>query len=219
MMDVFIFCSDVWGIIFDFSELSHQMNILRVHKTLSHLKIKKIERGSKLNNVILRRSIFSNLIYLNVNNNANVSMISHLSHLQILKCGWGSKIFQSEIDMLPNLTELYCSDNIEINSVRENGKIRKLICRGKSGINQEGVDRAFLLEELKTDANDKITSVKHMKLLEKIWFKNVGNKYIEIMPLLPEMKKEYGLLRMQYNVIINHLNNIPINKIILDYIA
>jgi Leucine-rich repeat (LRR) protein len=121
-------CLDIWQLIFDYCDITDQLNILSMCKIFNdELQIKKL-KNFKIDDIILKQKKFYNLEELHVSHNEKIKNVNHLTKLKILDCSHSCGIYQEGIIDLKFIEELYASYNGKIKNVNHLTKLKILDC-------------------------------------------------------------------------------------------
>lgn len=186
-----MFCELIQIVTNYFGEIKNQLKICQLNKNIyNYVHIYSLYKDPyiiKVNQNILMQSKFSELTKLNVNNNPNVTNISHLNDtLKYLKCGntidekqvmlsfedggfyvnthdfFGKcAIDQVNISKLTKLKTLHCNNNEKINNINHLfNTLEELDCSGPyCGIKQEGINKLCRLVTIDVSDNNKISNL------------------------------------------------------------
>ena len=163
---------DIFKIIFNNLDFKSQMNMISSRNYFrNHLFITdlyNIERKylDNLTTEILKYSIFSHVIELNVGNNNKITNVSFMTSLKKLNAWVNCEIGQKSIIGL-NKFKLVAGYNNKITNVSFMASLKILNAWGDCGIGQNGIIGLNLVE-LDVGGNNKITNVSFMTSLKKL---------------------------------------------------
>jgi len=165
----YIFPSEIWRIISDFSNFPSRIKLTMVCKFFNeNLQITDLYNIEPkylklLTNEILRK--YPSVTKLNLTNNSNVTDINHLNKLQVLNVSMGKCVLCNKGIKKLNLKEIDVSYNLHIKTLNHFSQLRILTAKGQCGLTNQGINKLRNVRDLDLTDNPTINKISHLKKL------------------------------------------------------